>query len=230
MTIVTHPHGPLTQLADNLWLVRAPTSMGTLDRHMSVARGNAGSLFLFDQLWLDDATFAQLDALGPVRTLFVPNYLHDFDGEAFAARYPAATLCAFPTTVRKLGWPMLREVEPSMVPAPVTLRPLPGLKAYEPVCEVRHADGTATQIYNDALFNIPHGSGFAGALVRWMGSSGHFHMSPLGRLLLLRDKAAFRGWLLEQAARPELRRVIMAHGEPVETDLAARLRDAANRL
>ncbi len=210
----TFPHDPLTQLADNLWLVRAATSMGTLDRKMCVIRGDDGGLLLHDQLWLDDASFAALDALGPVRTLYVPCWLHDFDGDAFAARYPAADLVGFAGTVRRLRWPRLREIDRSSLPSCATITPLPGLKAHEAVCEVRHADGTVTQIYNDALFHIPHGTGLPGAIVRMMGSSGHFHMSPFGKMMLLRDKAAFRAWLEAQAARPEVRRVIMAHGAP----------------
>lgn len=43
--IVTYPHGSPRQLADNLWLVEAATSMGTIDRKMTVVRGDDGSLF-----------------------------------------------------------------------------------------------------------------------------------------------------------------------------------------
>lgn len=230
MRIVTYPHGPLRALADNLWLVEAPTSMGAMDRKMTVARGDDGRLFLFDALWLDDATFAQLDALGPVGVIFVPNWLHDFDGEALQQRYPTARLCAFPATSRRLGWTHLEEFTPAMAPAPITLRTLPGVRSSEAVCEVRHPDGTATQIYCDALFHVPHGGGVSGSIMRLIGSTGQFHMSPLARWLLLRDKAAFRGWLESQAVRPDLCRIICGHGLTLEADIPAQLRAAAARL
>ena len=87
-----------------------------------------------------------------------------------------------------------------------------------------------TQLYGDALFNVPHGRGPRGMMVRLLGSSGRFHMSPIGKLFLLRDKEAFRGWLREQAARNDLVRIIPGHGEIVDRDVAARLSEAAVRL
>lgn len=53
-----------------------------------VAHGDDGTLLNYDALRLDESTFAPLDALESVKTLFVPSHLHDFDGELLGRRYP----------------------------------------------------------------------------------------------------------------------------------------------
>lgn len=228
MAITTFPHGPIQRLGSSAWVVQAPTSQ-TLPRTMVVARGTDGALFVHDPLRLDDARFAELDRLGPVRAIFVPSFLHDFDAEAFAARYPAAVLCAMRGTIAKLKWPNLVPLEPAHVPPGITVERIPGVKG-EVVVEVRHADGGVTLVFNDALFNLPHQPGWRGLVLRALGSSGPLHMSPIGRLFLLKDRAAFRGWLEAQAARSDLRNVVVAHGDLVLERAGEKLAAAAARL
>ncbi len=233
MAIETYPHGPLQRLASNCWRVTAPTSQG-LDRTMVVAAGQGppgapAPLLVHDPLWLDEATFGELDALGVVTTIFVPGWLHDFDVERFAERYPAARPCAFPATVARLKRPRLVPFEAALAPRGVTIERIPGVKA-EAVCEVRHPEGGASLVFNDALFNIPHRRGGRGLMLRLLGSSGPLHMSPLGRMFLLKDRAAFRAYLERQAARDDLRHVVVAHGELVSGDVRRQLAAAAARL
>ncbi|MGC4116154.1 MAG: hypothetical protein QM765_16555 [Myxococcales bacterium] len=227
MAITTFPHGPLTQLASNLWVVTAPTSQG-LDRKMSVARGRDGALLLYDDLWLDEPTFAQLDALGPVAVIFVPSYLHDFDGERFAQRYPKARLCGSRATVQKLRWKGMVEFEPSMAPAGVVVEPIPGVARAEMVGRVQHPEGGESLVFSDALFNIPREK--AGLITRLMGSAGPLHMSPLGRLFLLKDRKAFHEYLEAQSRRDDLRHLVVGHGEVISKDVNLALAGAAARL
>ena len=229
MAIITHPHGPLTQLAQNLWYVTARTSQG-IDRKMSVIRGADGELVLHDCLWLDDKTFAELDALGKVTTIFVPSWLHDFDGQRFAERYPTAHLCGLPATLKRLHkWKRLEPFQPAWLPKCVTMTQLPGLRQNEAVFEVQHPEGGASQIYCDALFNMPHGKGFKGWVFRVLGSSGPLRMTPIGRLLL-KDRKAYVAWLRAQGARSDLRHIIVGHGRVASENLPTLLMEAADRL
>jgi hypothetical protein len=228
MAIRTYPHGPLKQLASNLWVVSAKTSQG-IDRKMTVARSPHGDLFLHDALWLDDKTFLELDGLGRVATVFVPSFLHDFDGQRFADRYPGAHFCAMPATRKRLKWPRLMAFETSMAPAGITITELPGLRINEVVAEVQHPEGGISQIYTDALLNLAHGKGARGWFFRMIGSTGPLHMTPIARLLL-RNKAAFKRWLADQGTRKDIKHVIVGHGRVVSDDVSALLTAAAERL
>src|SRR5690606_35202999 len=93
----------------------------------------------------------------------------------------------------------------------IELHPLAGVKQQEGVMLVRSADGV-TLVFNDALFNMPHGRGFSGWILRHITqSSGGPRVSRLFRLAALNDRQAFRADLERLAATPDLRRLIVSH-------------------
>jgi hypothetical protein len=123
------------------------------------------------------------------------------------------------------------EFEPSMAPGGIEIQAIPGVARVESVCRVRHPEGGESLVFNDALFNLPHGKGLKGLALRLSGSSGPLHMSPLGRLFLLRDRQAFRAFLEEQSRRDDLRSLVVGHGEVLSReDVQAALAGAAARL
>lgn len=229
MAIITYPHGPLVALGSNAWVVSAKTSQG-IDRKMTVARAPDGALLLHDALWLDERTFAEFDALGKVRTILVPSWLHDFDGQRFAARYPEATLCSTPTACKRLRWPRLVEWKPELAIPGVYVTPLPGLRMDEFVCEIRHPEGGVTLVFTDALFNMSHGKGLRGWVFRVAGSTGPLHMTPIGRMFLLKDRRVFKRYLEEQAARDDVKNIVVGHGRLIQEGARAALAGAAARL
>lgn len=209
------PHGPLVQLEENLWLVEGETRMKALGRKMVVAR-NGDSLFVHNAIMLDDATFKMLDALGRVKTIFVPNRFHDMDAGRMHARYPDAVLAALPKTRARLSkkFPRLIDLAPAHLIESVKIRAIAGLRDDENVMEIAHG-GRVTQVYTDALFNLPDMPGMGGLFLRLVGSSGGFKMTRIGRLFTLADRNAFRAFLEEQSRRDDLVRVIVAHGRTV---------------
>jgi hypothetical protein len=212
------PHGPLEQLSDNLWTVKGELKMGPIGRRMVIVRGPSGGLFVHNAIMLED--FAPLDALGEVRAIFVPNRFHDMDGGRYKERYPKAKLCALPEVVAKLSkkFPSLEPFEPSLLPS-ASILTLPGLKGDECVLETT---GAVTQVYTDALFNLPHGPGFMGFVLKAIGSSGGFKMTVISRLAVLRDRAVYRAYLEAQAARTDIERVLVSHGDTVQGNDAVR--------
>src|SRR5690606_9194171 len=91
------------------------------------------------------------------------------------------------------------------------LHTLAGVKEQEGVLLVRTADGV-TLVFNDAIFNMPHGRGFTGWIFRHLTqSTGGPRVSRLFRLGVLKNKAAFRADLERLADTPDLRRVIVSH-------------------
>lgn len=95
---------------------------------------------------------------------------------------------------------------------------------------VRSADGV-TVVFNDAVFNMPHGRGFTGWIFRHVTqSTGGPRVSRLFRLAVLKDRAAFRAHLERLADTPNLRRMIVSHQDMVEGDAAAAVRQAASTV
>ena len=101
-----------------------------------------------------------------------------------------------------------------------------GTKAQELVYQLPLDDGCAL-VCADLLFNLPHLRGFGGMLLRLMGSTGKLGMTPLGRMLFLKDRGAFADWLEQMAALPGLRILSMAHGHALTHDVPAALQGIA---
>lgn len=227
----TLPPEPLRRLADPLWVARAATTMGVIDRHMTVVRLTDGGVLLHDPLDLGDQGWAAVDAIGPVRWIVVPSWLHDFDVAATHARYRDARVVALPSTRRRLAraLPMIEAIDATQCPRPARMVPLPGLRWDEFVLEVAH-DGGVTHVYTDAIMNLPLVRGPEGWISRLAGSAGRFRMTPLGKVVLLADRAAFTTYIRQQADRTDVRHVIVTHGTLVDADVPAHYRSVLNWL
>ncbi len=90
--------------------------------------------------------------------------------------------------------------------------------------EVKSEDGT-TLVFNDVVFNQEHLPGVEGLVFRLIGSSGGPKVTFIARTFLVKDRKALRAHLERLAAIPDLRRVVVMHGEMM-TD-PAKLREAA---
>lgn len=95
---------------------------------------------------------------------------------------------------------------------------------------VRSGDGV-TVVFNDAMFNMPHASGFAGFIFKYVTqSTGGPRVSRLARMFIVKDRLAFRGHMLKLAELPELRRVIVSHHRMITEDAAGAIRTAVATL
>jgi hypothetical protein len=225
------PHGPIERLAENLWRVRGELARMPIGRVMTLARRADGAVVVHNAIALEEPLMAEIESWGRPGTIVVPNRFHRLDAPAFAARYPdARVLC--PAGARGKVAQVVRvdgDYGDFPADADVALAHLEGTGHREGVLEVRSADG-ASLVFNDALFNLAPIPGLRGLLFRLDGAVGRLRVPRASRLLLVRDRAAFRAHLERLAARPELRRVIVSHGELLREDPAAALRAAAAEL
>jgi hypothetical protein len=163
--------------------------------------------------------------------LIVPNGLHRLDAPFYLARYPGIEVtcpaAARAKVERKV--PVRRPVEQVLAELDIPVHVPAGTKAQERVYQLPLAEGCAL-VCTDLLFNLPHQQGFGGMLLRLIGSTGKFGVTPLGRLMFLRDRAAFADWLETMAALPGLRILSMAHGHALTHDVPAALRNHASAL
>jgi hypothetical protein len=226
------PHGPIEQLAGNLWRVEAPLKSPPIPRVMAVARRADGDLVVHSAIALGDADMDRLDALGPVRWVLVPNGFHRIDAPAFNRRYPAArVLC--PAAARKRVAAVVSvdgAYEDFPADRDVRLEMIEGTGGAEGAMIVRSADGV-TVVVNDVVFNLPHRPGLSGFVLRHLTrSTGGPRVSRLARLTLVKDAGALRAHLLRLAETADLRRLVVSHSEPVLDDAAGALRQAAATL
>jgi hypothetical protein len=221
------PHGPLVELDEGLWTVTGDLHMRLtpLERRMTVVRLNNGDLVVYSAIALDEAQMTRLEEAGRPAWLIVPGAHHRMDAKIWKQRYPQLTVVA-PFGARSVA----EEVVPVDMPEAdfrdedVTFVTL--MSGYEAALIVRRPAGT-TLIVNDIIGNMPKNSGLVLRITQFAGDEPHV---PLPIRFGLKDKPALRDQLLSWAGEPNLRRILMSHGEPVEVAPADALRRLASSL
>lgn len=224
-------HGPLVQLAENLWWVDGELPRMALRRACTIARRDDGGLVVHSAICLDGPTQAAVEALGPIAHVIVPNAFHRMDAPRYAARYSDARIVAPRGGRSKIAEVVRVDLTADAFPngEDVALLPLDGVRGQENVLRVRSEDGV-TLVFNDAVFNVPHQPGLGGMVLRLMGSSGGPKTTPLARFALFKDKPAARASLAQLAETPDLVRIVPGHGDVVHDDAAGVLRAVAAGL
>ena len=224
-----HPHGPIRQIADDLWMVTGTLPRGPLPRNMVIHRLASGGLLLHSVIALDEAGMKDLEALGRIEVMIVPNGLHRLDAGAYKRRYPNLRVLA-PEASRAAVEevvPVDAAVEAAAHTHGIQAIPIAGIKPVE-LCYALNCGGKKALLFTDALMNLPNLKGFGGLLMRLLGSTGFFGMTRIGRWYLLKDRTAFKDWLFRQADGTSV--VLVGHGEAVTENAPEKLRQAAARL
>lgn len=223
----------LRELAEDLWVVESEMAVAGLPLaiRMTVLRRPEGGLILHSPIELDEALAAELEALGPVVDLLAPNRLHHSFLPGALRRWPKATLWGAPGLADKRRDLSFDEVlgdraAPALADTLETLL-FAGLPlASEIVCFHRR---TRTLIVTDLVFNI-HAtrSRLSQLYLRASGAWQRVAQTPLIRALI-RDRAAARR-SVERMFEWDFDRLIMAHGEVVETGAKPLLAAALAKL
>jgi len=215
----------LERLEDNLWRAEASVPKMPLHRVMTVAKLASGGLVVHSAIALPD--YAELDALGAVKFIVVPNGWHRLDAKAYAERYPQARVLAPSGSKKKVEQivPVSGGLE-DLVDRDVSLTSVAGSKDLEALMIVKSGERTSL-VFTDSIFNMPHKTGFQGFVLKHvMKSSGGPRVTRIGRMFLIKDKPAFAAQL-EQLAAQGVTRVVVAHHEVISVDAAGALRDVA---
>jgi hypothetical protein len=225
------PHGPLTALADKLWRVEAPMPNNPLRRVMTVARTREGKLLLHSAIALDEPTMKQLEGLGEVAYLAVPNGFHRIDAPRYKQRYPALRVYAPRGSKAKVEERVAVDGTYEQFPGDdqVRLETLDGVDEREGVLIVRSGD-ECSLVFNDILFNMPNLPGVQGLVLRAVGSSGGPRVSRIAHWTLVKDATALAAHLTRLAALPGLRRIVVSHHETIDHEPAEVLRRVAATL
>lgn len=225
------PHGPLRQLASNVWMITGSLPKGHLPRNMMVFRYQPGRLLVHSPVAVQESALREILAFGQIDTIIVPNAFHRLDGAVYKQRFPQATLICPQASKAKVAqkMPVDASCEEVLPKLGITFHTPPGIKPSELVYEFSSA-GSCVLVMSDLLFNLPHLPGLDGSVFRLLGSSGFFGMTRIGKWLLLNDRRVFQQFLRQLAKTAGLKAVCVAHGEPVQTEVDQALLAAANRL
>lgn len=229
-------HEAIERLANNLWHVRGalPPPFSSGQRGMTIVRGEDGGLLVHNPVALDATAMEQLEELGQPRVIVVPSRSHRLDSANFKRRYPqAVVLC--PRDAREAVAEVIEVdgIYEDHVPTDVSrLEYLEGVRRYEGVLQVRSEDGL-TLVFNDLLHNLLRHP--PGLLLNLYGrlniGTGKPNVHRGLARKIVHDRRALADTLVRFAERPDLQRVIVAHGHPdVLTEPRAFLRTIASRL
>jgi len=226
------PHHPIEELSENLWRVQGSLEGMALQRVMTIARRGDGDLVIHNGIALQDEEMKRIEAWGRPAFIVVPNAYHRLDAPAFKKRYPdARVLC--PSGGKKKVAEVV-DVDGTYEGFPsdgaVRLQMVEGVGDAEGVMIVTSQDGT-TIVFNDILFNMPHGTGVIGFIFRHLTqSTGGPRVSRIVRWFVMKDRAALRRSLERLAETPNLRRIVVSHHLVITDDPAGTLRAVAGTL
>jgi hypothetical protein len=225
-------HKPIEKLEENLWSVTGTLPGMALKRVMTLVRLDDGGIVVHSAIALDEASMSEIDAWGNPAILLVPNTFHRLDAPAYVSRYPDLRVFC-PRGGRK----KIEEVVhvdgtyEAMGDAPgFGWEYLDGIGKAEAVLSVHSRSGT-TLVFNDAVFNMPHGRGVSGLVFRYLTqSTGGPRVTRLFKFFAVKDRTAFRAHIERLAATPDLHRIIVSHHRMITDDPGGVLRMAASTV
>lgn len=211
------PHGKLTRVNERIVEVVGELKMPLLElpRRMTAVRTKSGGLVIFSAIALREPDMAELEAFGCPAFLIVPSLRHRLDAPAYLKRYPKLIVVSPRTGAEKIGEVVRVDTHtPDFGDATIRYVEIAGDSALE----VDSDDGL-TVIVNDLIGDIHDQGGVGGWLLKVMGFAGADpHVPKPVKLLLGKHKSEvaqlFRRW----AARNDLRRIIVSHGDAIVTD------------
>jgi hypothetical protein len=227
------PHEAPVELDDGILTVAGeiPMPLGNFPRRMTVVRLTGGRTAIYSAIALDEPEMARIEAMGAPAFLIVPGDHHRLDARIWKDRYPELQVIAPPGAREAVEQAVPVDATRDVLGDPqVKLVVVPGTGGHEAALEIRRASGL-TLVVNDVLANVahPHGLG-ANIMARLFGFGVSHPQVPRPVRFGIEDKLALAEQFDAWAADPELRRIVVSHGEVIEDDPAGVLRTLAEAL
>jgi hypothetical protein len=217
---IVQPHGELVAPAEGILSAEGSIVMplGTFPRRMTVLALHDGGSAIWSPVPLREAEMSRIEALGPVRYLVVPNRGHRLDLKPWKDRYPGARIIAPPTAREAVMEAAPVDAITDIIGDPdIEFQIVAGTKEDEFALIIQRGDDN-TLILNDILSNVRHPKGLgAQVMARLLGFGvKRPRTSRPVRLMFVKDPTElakqFRSW----AAIPQLRRIIVSHGDIID--------------
>jgi hypothetical protein len=227
------PHGPVGTIDDGILSVEGEIHMplGTFPRRMTVAALEAGGSVVFSPVALHEPAMREIEAFGTPKFIVVPNGFHRLDAQIWKQRYPQAKILCPPGAKKRVAQAVKVDATSDVMgDDAVSLVIADGTRRAESVLLIRRDRGS-TLVVNDLISHVRHPKGLGAKIFARVFGFGvkRPQMAREVRWLLVNDKAALARQLRQWAEIPDLRRIIVSHGDiidrPPETlkAIAARL-------
>ena len=227
------PHGDLSQVDDGILTVVGHLRMPLMDlpRRMTVVQLADLRLVVWSAIALDEPRMQKLEAFGRPAFMIVPNDHHRLDAKAWKNRYPELIVVAPEGARAKVAKIVpVDTTAPDFGDAAVQFLTVQGTRGHEAALVVQRANGT-TLVLNDLVGNIRDASGIDSWLLKITGFAGdHAQIPKPVKLAMVKDKKALREQLLQWTRLESLKRILVSHGEPIESNPRQTLSDLANSL
>ena len=235
-----HPLNTLKPVADNIWIadggiihmdmVVAKVPFST---RMTIVRLSDGSLWCHSPIAPDEQLFRQIDALGEVRHLVSPNYIHYAHIGAWKKRYPQAAAWASPNVRQRAAKQKitvcfdkdLADTAPEDWSADIAQHIFSGSKVMQEAVFFHRA--SKTLILTDLIenFETDKMNWFWRSVMKLAGNTDPDGKAPIDMRATFTDRAAARASLAAiKAWQPE--KIILAHGRCYWENGAAELERA----
>jgi hypothetical protein len=222
----------LSPITDNVWVEPRPLRFFGVETgtKMTVVRLENGDVFVHSPVAIDPQLREQIDAIGPVRALVAPTLFHHLYIGDWMKVYPEATVSCCPGLEKKrkdLTWTRVLGDDPAEEWKGELEQVFFGARTMENEVIFFHKK-SKTIISSDFMFNLSkHPSGFTRFVAFILGNR-----KPGATLLehvMIRDRVAAR----DQVARVVswgAERIVLAHGENVESNGSDLVKDAYSWL
>ncbi|MCA9610387.1 MAG: DUF4336 domain-containing protein [Myxococcales bacterium] len=215
-----------TVVEDRIWVAERPVwfSGVRLRARTTILRLEDGGLWVHSPAPPSPALDTALEALGPVRWLVIPNVFHHLGASEAAGRYPEATVVG-PAAARakrpELAFEAFEEGAP--IPAELERLPLEGVPFLDE--SLFFHEPTGTLIGSDFVMSAGPKDHWTWRLAgRITGRWGKVRTPPDVQWKTPRSAAAAEA--IRRVAERPIRRVLVAHADPIEDEPAERLREA----
>lgn len=227
------PHEALVDIADGILTVAGEIRMplGNFPRRMTVVRLSGGRTAIWSAIALDETSMKRIEQLGEPAFLIVPGDHHRHDARIWKLRYPDIVVIAPPGAKQAVEEAVAVDATSDVLRDPeARLVIVPGTGGHEAALEIRRGDGL-TLVLNDVLANVahPHGLG-AHIMARLFGFGVQHPQVPRPVRHGMESKVALAAQFDVWAADPDLRRIIVSHGDVIEEEPAKVLRTLADAL
>lgn len=215
------PHGPLEVIDEGILTVAGEMRMplGNFPRRMTVVGLSGNRTAIYSAIALNSAEMRKIEQLGAPSFLIVPSDMHRLDARIWKERYPAIRIVT-PSGARTRVAEIVQvdSTDDILQDEAVRFHNVAGTGGHESALTVRRAQG-ATLVCNDIIGHVahPHGLG-AQVMARLMGFGVSEPQVPrIVRRKIVVDPKALASQFRDWAALRDLRRIIVSHGDPIET-------------
>jgi hypothetical protein len=227
-------HGPLREIDEGLLTVVGQIRMpfGKFPRRMTVVGLTRGRTAIFSAIPLVEPEMERIEALGEPSFLIVPSGIHRLDIRPFKARYPKARVVAPAGAREQVSEAVAVDLVTDRLDDPdAQFLTVGGTGDADAAMLVRRPGG-ASLIINDIIGHVTRTSGFGPWLISLLTGFGAKRPAvprPV-QAKLVGDPAPLAAQFDEWAQIPGLRRIIPSHGEIIDDQPAAELRQLAQAL